>query len=51
MPHYIGETLIEDMIGMMRSRGFTPWWIMDGFRNVLSQQLYQADVFFARSET
>lgn len=48
VPNYRGETLIEEMIGLMREAGFVPWWILDGFRNSATLQLYQADVFFVR---
>lgn len=48
VPTYIGETLIEDMIRLMRQNGFVPWWLMDGFRHNRTLQLYQADVIFAR---
>jgi len=48
--NYQGETLIEEMIGIMRERGFVPWWLMDGFRNPRTLQLYQTDVFFVRAD-
>lgn len=47
--NYEGESLIEEMVGLMRSRGFVPWWIIDGYRNNTNLQLYQVDVFFANS--
>jgi len=46
--NYKGESLIEEMISIMRSQNFSPWWILDGFRNSKTLQLYQADVFFVR---
>ena len=46
--NYESETLVEEMMSLMRGSGFTPWWIMDGFRNPDSQQMYQAEVFFVK---
>lgn len=46
---YLGETLIEDMIALMRQNGFVPWWLVDGFRHNRTLQLYQADVIFAKT--
>ena len=46
--NYDGETLIEPMIAQMREIGFDPWWVVDGYRNPKSLQLYQCDVFFRR---
>lgn len=46
VPNYCGESLIEELIGFMRSHAFDPWWIIDGFRNLKTLQLYQADVIF-----
>jgi FkbM family methyltransferase len=48
VPNYSGETLIEEMIRIMRERDFVPWWILEGFYNPNSLQLYQVDVFFVR---
>lgn len=47
VPNYQGEALIEEMIRMMREHNFDPWWIIPGFKNVATLQLYQVDVFFA----
>ncbi|MEQ1828805.1 MAG: FkbM family methyltransferase, partial [Pirellula sp.] len=44
--NYHGESLIEEMIRLMRERGFVPWWFLDGFKNPKTLQLYQTDVFF-----
>lgn len=46
---YHGELLIEETIALMRSHGFNPWWIVDGFKNRKPFQLYQADVIFVKS--
>lgn len=46
VPNYDGEALIEEMIAAMRERNFVPWWVMDGFKDKQSYQLFQADVFF-----
>lgn len=48
VPHYTGETLIEDMIRLLRQHDFVPWWLVDGYRHNRTLQLYQADVIFAR---
>lgn len=48
--NYQGEALIEEMLGWMRKLGFVPWWLMDGFRNPRTLQLYQMDVFFVRED-
>ena len=48
--HYEGEALIEEMLGMMRERGFNPWWVYHGFRNNKTLQMIQVDVFFIRQE-
>ncbi len=48
--NYDGEMLIEEMMQRMRSLGFTPWWLLDGFRHPGTLQLFQADVFFVRND-
>ena len=46
--HYEGEALIEEMLGMMRERGFDPWWVYHGFRHHATFQMIQVDLFFVR---
>ena len=46
--HYEGEALIEEMLGMMRERGFDPWWVHHGFRHHSTFQMIQVDLFFVR---
>ena len=48
--NYDGESLIEKMMHEMRELRFDPWWIMDGYRDPKTLQLYQADVFFKRRD-
>lgn len=50
VPHYEGESLIEDMIGIMRSHCFDPWWLFHGFRNTKTMQMIQTDIFFVRRD-
>lgn len=49
--NYVGETLVEDMIAIMRRQGFDPWWTVDGYRDPLRLQLFQVDVFFSQSKS
>ncbi len=46
--NYVGETLAEDMIALMRHHDFEPWWTLDGYRNPVTLQLFQIDVFFSQ---
>lgn len=46
--HYEGEALIEQMLVMMRERGFDPWWVHHGFRHSKTFQMIQVDLFFVR---
>lgn len=48
VPNYVGETLAEDMIALMRQNHFEPWWALDGYRDPMSLQLFQIDMFFSR---
>jgi FkbM family methyltransferase len=43
---YEGESLIEEMITLLRDKGFVPFWISHGYRDAKTQQLFQVDVFF-----
>lgn len=45
--NYAGEAIVEEMLAMMRRLGFDPWWIIDGFRNPSTLQMYQCDFIFA----
>lgn len=47
---YGGEALIEEMVSVMRGLGFQPWWILDGFKDASTLQLFQADVFFVNQD-
>ncbi|MEM6690217.1 MAG: FkbM family methyltransferase [Planctomycetota bacterium] len=50
VPNYSGEALIEDVISMMREHNFAPWWIIDGFKNKMTPQMFQVDVFFRNQD-
>ena len=49
--HYEDEALIEEMLSMMRERGFDPWWVYHGFRHNTTFQMIQLDLFFVRRNT
>lgn len=44
---YVGEALLDEMVAVMRGHGFSPWWVLGGFQNVDTLQMFQVDVFFA----
>ncbi len=46
VPNYVGEMPIEEMISIMRSKNFEPWWFLEGYFNPRTFQLFQADIFF-----
>lgn len=45
---YQNEILIEDMIRLVRSYGFVPYWLLPGHRNYNTMQLYQVDMIAFR---
>ena len=45
---YEGEELVEDIVGHLRKHGLIPYWIINGFRNENTMQLFQADIIFIR---
>ncbi|TWT69064.1 hypothetical protein Pan14r_13480 [Crateriforma conspicua] len=51
VPLYENAPLIEDVFAYMRSIGFYPHWISQGFSEGESGQLLQIDAFFFRSKT
>lgn len=49
--NYQGEALVEEMISLMRKLNLDPWWVVEGFKNFQTLQLYQVDVFFVRRDS
>ncbi len=48
VPLYENGPLAEEMISLVRSLGFVPYWINHGFRDPSTQQLLQIDGLFVR---
>jgi FkbM family methyltransferase len=47
-PQYENEPPAEEVIRWVRSLGFVPFWIIHGYSNPKTLQLYQVDIIFIR---
>jgi FkbM family methyltransferase len=45
-PVYAGEALIEELFSFMRQHGFTPQWIIHGYKHPVTRQLLEIDGIF-----